>query len=107
VNFWERKKKFISPDEKNKMSAPLSFQQQQYPNNNASKLGYSQSSQTYNPPCGIRRILNTESDRGLPPCAVIVTILEGSSYDDLYRHTPQTSPDPTTLLHSSNYFIHL
>jgi hypothetical protein len=29
-----------------------------------------------------------------PPCAVIVTICEGGSYDDLYRTVEQTSPSP-------------
>lgn len=42
-----------------------------------------------------RRIFHSKDDRELPPCAVIVTIFEGGSYDDLYRHTPQISPDPT------------
>ena len=42
-----------------------------------------------------RRIFQKQDDRELPPCAVIVTIVEGSSYDHLYRHNPQISPDPT------------
>jgi hypothetical protein len=54
-----------------------------------------------------RRILQAESDRELPPCAVIVTILQGGSYDDLYRHTPQISPDPThtVALFELNYSV--
>jgi hypothetical protein len=47
------------------------------------------------PASSAHRILQSESDRELPPCAVIVTIFEGSSYDHLYRNTPQISPDPT------------
>jgi hypothetical protein len=87
------------------MASFLSFltgnnQQQQSNCSNNSNMGYPARGATL-----ARRILQAESDRELPPCAVIVTILEGGSYDDLYRHTPQISPDPThtVVLFELNY----
>ena len=43
-----------------------------------------------------------------PPCAVIATFYQSSSYDDLFRSVPQMSPDPENLsiaVFSFNYEI--
>jgi hypothetical protein len=56
-------------------------------------------------PLGGTRILTHQSDRDLPPCAVIVTIADGQCYDNLFRQNPQVSPDPsqTVALFQLNY----
>lgn len=44
------------------------------------------------------KIVFDKNDESKPPCAVIVTIKSGSSYDDLYTTTPQVSPDETVAV---------
>lgn len=44
-------------------------------------------------PIDIKRI-PTENFDILPPCAVILTVYEGSSYDSLFRTVTQSSPNP-------------
>ena len=44
------------------------------------------------------KILHNKRDDSKPPCAVIVTIKSGSSFDDLFTSTPQVSPDETVAV---------
>lgn len=45
------------------------------------------------------------ADQHLPPCAVIITVCSGSSYDTLYTQRPQISTDPSRCIavYSTDY----
>lgn len=60
-------------------------------NNVFPKKGSSKSASSTSEPCERIKTLGSENK---PPCAVIVTIFEGCSYDPLFREVDQTSPDP-------------
>lgn len=49
-------------------------------------------------PCVGGKIVFDEKDNAKPPCAVIVTIKSGSSYDTLYTSVPQVSPDESVAV---------
>ena len=44
------------------------------------------------------KIVFDEKDNAKPPCAVIVTIKSGSSYDDIFSSVPQVSPDESVAV---------